>query len=144
MTPFGQALVASGLTLVTVAVHATCTVGLFNCFALLRARKVRYPYSVRVFGIALLVIALVGASVLEAGAWAFAYLSIGAFDALEPALYFSIVTFTTLGYGDISPHEGWRMLAALQAANGIVIFGWTTALVIAAVQRLGTYHASET
>jgi len=144
MTPLGQALVASGLTLVTVAVHAACTAGLFNCFARLRWRTAHYRYSVRVLGVALLVVALVGASVLEAGVWAYAYLSVGAFDALEPALYFSIVTFTTLGYGDISPQEGWRQLAALQAANGIVIFGWSTALVIAAVQKLSPHLPSET
>jgi voltage-gated potassium channel Kch len=45
-------------------------------------------------------------------------------------MYFSIVTFTTLGYGDVLVAEQWRILAATEAANGIIMFGWTTALIV--------------
>ena len=86
--------------------------------------------------IATLVIVMLGASLLEAWLWSLAYLAVGAIEGAEPALYFSIVTFTTLGYGDIVLAEGWRLLASLQAATGIVVFGWTTALLIAVVQRM--------
>ena len=55
---------------------------------------------------------------------------------LEKTLYFSMVTFTTLGYGEIVLGEQWRLLASFEAANGIIIFGWTTAIVVAAVQRV--------
>jgi hypothetical protein len=46
------------------------------------------------------------------------------------------VTFTTLGYGDVTLGPDWRMLAAFEAANGLIMFGWTTALVIAYMQRI--------
>ncbi len=74
------------------------------------------------------------ATVLEVWVWALLYILIGAFDGLEEALYFSTVTFTTLGYGDIVLDEEWRLLASFEAANGLFLFGWSTALVFAVVQ----------
>jgi len=44
--------------------------------------------------------------------------------------------FTTLGYGDVVLSDRWRLLSSLQAANGIIMFGWTTAIVLATVQRI--------
>ena len=61
---------------------------------------------------------------------------LGEFDSLEPALYFSTVTFTTLGYGDITLTEGWRLLSAFEAANGIILFGVSTAFVFAMIQKI--------
>ncbi len=60
----------------------------------------------------------------------------GALPNFQDAIYFSLVTFTTLGYGDIVLAERWRVLAAFEAANGIIMFGWTTAIIVAAVQRI--------
>lgn len=62
--------------------------------------------------------------------WAMTYMAVGAIDALEPALYFSLVTFTTLGYGDITLSPDWRLLSALNAANGLLIFGLSTAFLV--------------
>ena len=53
----------------------------------------------------------------------------------EEALYFSTVTYTTLGYGDVILDERWRLLGSFEAANGIVMFGWTTALIFVAIRR---------
>ena len=54
----------------------------------------------------------------------------------EEALYFSTVTFTTVGYGDIVLDREWRQLASFEAVNGWIIFGWATALIMAVIQRL--------
>ena len=75
-------------------------------------------------------------SVLDAVIWAYVYLRVGAIEQLETALYFSMVTFTTLGYGDVTLPPDWRLLASFEAANGIMMFGWTTALIAAVIQRL--------
>ena len=74
------------------------------------------------------------ATVLEVWAWAMLYLALGAVGPLEKAVYFSTVTFTTLGFGDITLGEEWRLLSSFEAANGLLMFGWSTALVFAAVQ----------
>ena len=83
------------------------------------------------------------ATLIEVAIWAAGYLALQAIDSFEEALYFSMVTFTTLGYGDITLNENWRLLSSIQAANGIIIFGWTTALVIAVVQRIYQRRHSE-
>jgi hypothetical protein len=79
------------------------------------------------------------AIVLEAVLWALLYLFnplITALPDLETAFYFSMVTFTTLGYGDVVLTGQWRMLASIQAANGVIIFGWTTALIFYFIQNI--------
>ncbi len=70
--------------------------------------------------------------------WAFAYrfLDIQEFKTLEDAVYFSTVTFTTLGYGDIVLHDEWRVLSGIEAANGIVLLGWGTAFLFEIMQML--------
>ena len=76
------------------------------------------------------------ASVIEVMVWALVYLLLGAIEGFEKAAYFSMVTYTSLGYGDIVLDERWRLLASFEAVNGIIMFGWTTAIVIAVVQRV--------
>ncbi|MEO1192954.1 MAG: ion channel [Pseudomonadota bacterium] len=76
------------------------------------------------------------AIVAEAWCWAAVYILLGVFQTMEEALYFSTVSFTTLGFGDIILDEQWRLLGAFQAAAGMMIFGWTTAMVFDAVQRV--------
>jgi hypothetical protein len=76
------------------------------------------------------------ATIIEVWAWALLYLIIGAAQSLEEAAYFSTVTFTTLGYGDITLDESWRLLSSFEGANGLLMFGWSTALIFAAVQRV--------
>ena len=54
----------------------------------------------------------------------------------EEAMYFSTVTFATLGYGDLVIYNQWRMLAAIQSMTGMLVFGWSAALLYAVVQRI--------
>jgi hypothetical protein len=72
--------------------------------------------------------------------WAWVYTARGALPDFEEALYFSAVTFTTVGYGDVVLDRESRLLATFEAVNGWVIFGWVTALVMIVVQRI--YMAS--
>lgn len=68
--------------------------------------------------------------------WACLFLFVDALDSFEAALYFTVVTYTTLGYGDIVLSNNWRLLGAFAATNGTIIVGWTTALVFVAIQRI--------
>lgn len=93
--------------------------------------------------VAYVVLTMFAASLVEVAAWAAVLVLLGAISGLEPALYFSTVTFTTLGYGDVLLDERWRLLGSFEAANGIIMMGWTTAVVVAAVQHVAV-HASPT
>ena len=75
---------------------------------------------------------------VEVTIWALSYLGLPAIsrlESLEQAVYFSLVTFTDLGYGCITLDPEWRVLSGLEAMNGILLFGWSTALLFAVVQR---------
>ena len=67
--------------------------------------------------------------------WALTFYFAGVFQKFEPALYFSLVSFSTLGFGDIILDEKWRLLSGLTAANGLLSFGWSTAYMVELVRR---------
>ena len=68
--------------------------------------------------------------------WALAMLALGVFDAIEPAVYFSLVAFTTLGFGDVLLPVEWRLLGGLAAANGLLNIGLVTALLVEALRQV--------
>ena len=57
-------------------------------------------------------------------------------------LYFAFVNYTTLGYGDITPVPAWRLLGPMTAMNGILMFGWSTALLFEVLRRTLEHLAS--
>jgi hypothetical protein len=82
---------------------------------------------------------LVFLHIVQIAIWALTYRALvpaGQLESLEQAVYFSFVTFTTLGYGDITLGEGWRLLSGIEAMNGILLVGWSTAVLFAVVQRV--------
>ena len=85
---------------------------------------------------------------IEIFLWAVAYLVLlppGELGSAEEAIYFSFITFTTLGYGDVTISEGWRILTGIEALNGILMAGWTTAMLFLFVQKMwrGSYKSQE-
>lgn len=68
--------------------------------------------------------------------WAGLFLWLGIFSELEPAVYFSVVSFTTLGFGDIILPVEWRILSGLSAANGLLMFGFFTAFLVEMMRRI--------
>jgi voltage-gated potassium channel Kch len=132
-----QIVYAIALVFGTVFIHAACTVLVLAWLHSVGAhhRALRTPLT-RASVMVALVLLMSAAAFLESMLWAGLYVMVGALATMSEALYFSLVTFTTLGYGDITLHEPWRMLAAFQAANGILMFGWTTAIIVAVAQRV--------
>jgi hypothetical protein len=82
-------------------------------------------------------------AIMEVLIWGAAYLASDAIEGFEKAIYFSAVTFTTLGYGDVVLDGSRRLLSSLEAINGIIMFGWSTAIVIAAVQRVYSHEEAD-
>ena len=97
----------------------------------------RPPFLIKnVVAIVAIVLWLVFGLSICAWLWAATLMYVELFDSLEAALYFSTVTFTTLGYGDITLNESWRLLGSLAAVDGLIIFGLNTAFLIEFASRL--------
>ena len=129
-----------GMMVLTIIIHA-----LFMVAGVKGARWRRSRFGdvgkemVRAVLLSVLTVWMFLAIVLEAGLWALLYLFdplVAELPDLETAFYFSMVTFTTLGFGDVVLTGQWRMLASIQAANGVIIFGWTTALIFYFIQHI--------
>ena len=73
---------------------------------------------------------------LEIGVWAFFYLWKGAMPDPQSAFYFSAVTYTTTGYGDLVLPVEWRLVGGVEALTGILMCGWSTGFFMAIVTRL--------
>ena len=74
----------------------------------------------------------------QVGLWAVFLVLFGALKTYNDAFYFSLVTFATLGYGDIVLAPGYRIFGALAATCGSLMLGWSTALIFAAISRART------
>ena len=68
--------------------------------------------------------------------WALLFRLLGVFPTLEEAVYFSMVSFTTVGYGDVVAPQGWRILSGFISVNGILAFGIFTAVLIEIIRGL--------
>ncbi|MEO3387497.1 potassium channel family protein [Mesorhizobium sp. CAU 1741] len=100
----------------------------------------RHAHMLAMVLVALGIFAVLG---VEIWMWVGAYLALGLFPDLDTALYFSITTFCTLGYGDVVPPAEWRVFAALEGVNGFLMIGWSTAYLIAAGIRIGPFKPGE-
>jgi hypothetical protein len=68
--------------------------------------------------------------------WAFTFIALGVFDALETSVYFALVAFTTLGFGDILLPVEWRLLGGMAALNGLLNIGLVTAAMVETLRQL--------
>jgi len=127
-------------TLIIVMCVAFHVIGLAYSTAVLRAiggvgdhpnRKKRVLLVVMVA--VLVVIAL---HTVEIWAWAGVFWFIGEFEQFEAALYFSAVTATTLGYGDLTLSPQWRILGPFEAMGGLILFGASTAYLLQVMRGL--------
>lgn len=92
----------------------------------------------------ILMVVLMMGNIVQIAFWALLYRLLGAFADFETAMYFSGVTFTSLGYGDVVLQGRMRLLGPLQAANGLMMFGITTALFISVIQQVtAKWNAAE-
>ena len=80
---------------------------------------------------------------VEIAAWAAAYVWYGAIVDLPSAIYFSAVTYTTTGYGDIVLPGDWRLVGGVEALTGILMCGWSTAFFFWALIRVTKAHDEE-
>ena len=93
-----------------------------------------YPMFVLILGVTVLLVTIMHA--LEAAAWAGAYVALGALPDFSSAILFSLNAMTTYGHDNLALEYHWKLLGALEALNGVLLFGLTTAFLFAVAQRV--------
>jgi hypothetical protein len=78
---------------------------------------------------------LMAAHVAEVLVWSGTYQLVGAAPEGSDTVYFAFVNYTTLGYGDIVPVKQWHLLGPMTAINGVLLFGWSTAVLYAVLRQ---------
>jgi hypothetical protein len=78
---------------------------------------------------------LMAAHTCEVIVWALAYRIVDAAPAGSGLIYFAFVNYTTLGYGDVLPKADWQLLGPMTAMNGVLLFGWSTAVIFQVLSR---------
>jgi hypothetical protein len=130
-----ELILATIMVLVIVFIHL---VGLAVLMRLLRSHS-RWMRRVRLLPFTLLLGATIGiVAIHTAEIWLYAavYLAAGAFTHFEAALYFSTVTYASVGYGDmLLPHD-WRIFGAIEGPVGIMMLGWSTAFLVSLLSQL--------
>ena len=125
------------LTCLTVVVHAVGTIeAIVHLLGVWRRENAKLDSFVLARHILRVVGVLLVLHWFEAGIWALFYLFSGALPDLETATYFSLTSYTTLGYGDVVLPSAWRLLGPFEAAVGILMFGWSTGVMVAAITRI--------
>lgn len=137
---FVQFAVSALMVIVCVGIHGF---GLFGLARLLRTetnverlRRIR-PLSPRGVAFTLaIVIAILALHGIEIWTFAFVYMGTGAVAGLEDALYFSTISYSTVGYNDTHIAPDWRLLGAFQSILGMVLIGWSTAFFFRMLGRI--------
>lgn len=113
---------------------------------LLRAHRwlMREPHAPKLMVILMIAaVWILGIVTLGVWLWAGLFYQLGLFPTVEECVYFALVSFTTLGYGDLVLPVGWRLLGGMAAANGFLTFGLLIAMLVEALRhiRLGQHQS---
>ena len=104
--------IAAFMLVVTTAIHAGGMVLALHAIQKYKEESSKHPRLSRIYRVSGIILLMFLASTMEVLVWASTFLALNAIQGLEKALYFSMVTFTTLGYGEIVLNEQWRLLAS--------------------------------
>jgi len=132
-----QIIVAFILVSINVSIHATGMVALFQ-WVIRRHPGIEKKFGssdeiwlfIRIFAV------IISLHLAQMCTWAGFYTLGGGLADFETALYFSITSYTTIGYGDIVLTPRWRLLGGIEGVTGVLMFGWSTGAIFAVATRL--------
>jgi hypothetical protein len=73
--------------------------------------------------------------ILQILVWAGCYEWVGCFPDFSTSFYYSAMSYSTVGYGDVVPQENWRILGSIEAVTGVLMFGWSTGVLFSVVNH---------
>ncbi|WP_158670815.1 potassium channel family protein [Bradyrhizobium guangdongense] len=130
-----QFLAGGLVSAINIMIHAIVTVGAVSIARAVGLSNTARPRLQLMAVMVATAAVLMLAHTLEVLVWAVAYLVLGAAPAGSDLLYFAFVNYTTLGYGDITPLQAWRLIGPMTAMNGILLFGWSTAVLFEVLRK---------
>jgi Ion channel len=132
-----QIVVGGAICLVNFAIHAVLV-----AIVVMTARRAvsatinKAPVRILIAVTSATAAVLLFAHVAEVAVWALFYWLAGVAPAADP-FYFAFVNYTTLGYGDVVPSAEWRLIGPITAMNGVLLFGWSTAVLFDVIRTVG-------
>lgn len=143
MGSVGQFLVGGVVSVINITIHALVMASVVGVArALASSSSTRGPTFLPLMMIGVVSI-LMAAHAVEVLVWAFAYSMLGAAPVGANPVYFAFVNYTTLGYGDILPAKEWQLLGPITAMNGVLMFGWSTAVIFEVLRRSLEFDVSQ-
>lgn len=130
-----QLLVGAAVSACNIEIHSLVTTAAVQVAHRAAAKKTpRHSRRLIVVMIATVSV-LMAAHICEVIVWALAYALADAAPEGSDLFYFAFVNYTTLGYGDVTPVAPWRLLGPMTAMNGVLLFGWSTAVIFEVLRR---------
>ena len=124
-----QIMFGTTVSLINIATHALMMMLILRARTAVHANAPSRP-GLRLVGVMIAAVSmLMAAHLLEIGIWSIAYMLVDAAAQGGDDFYFAFVNYTTLGYGDVVPTVRWRLLGPMTAMNGVLLFGWSTAVI---------------
>jgi ion channel len=143
-----QLLVGLLVSAIAIMIHALATVGAIGVARVAGRRNAPWPRLHLMSVMVATVLVLMLAHTIEIVIWSLSYALVGAAPEGSDLLYFAFVNYTTLGYGDVTPVKAWQLLGPMAAMNGILMFGWSTAVLfevlLKTIEHLGAIAAPGT
>jgi Ion channel len=130
-----QILVGFLISMVCIMIHAMATIAATSVARVVGLKNFARPRFHLMAVMVTTVVVLQLAHGLEVFVWALAYALVGAAPAGSDLAYFAFVNYTTLGYGDVTPVMAWQLLGPMAAMNGILMFGWSTAVLFEVLMK---------
>jgi hypothetical protein len=130
-----QVLVGASVSVCNIAIHA-CVMAAVIWAARITGAITTSRQTLRLITVMIATVSfLMAAHFAEVLVWALAYAVVDAAPKGTDLIYFAFVNYTTLGYGDVTPVERWHLLGPMTAMNGVLMFGWSTAVIFEVLRR---------
>jgi Ion channel len=128
-------LVGFSVSLSNIAIHAVSMTVVIWGARVAGAARTTHPVIRLILVMSATVSFLMAAHFAEVLVWALAYAIVGAAPEGADLVYFAFVNFATLGYGDVTPVKEWLLLGPMTAMNGVLLYGWSTAVIYDVLRR---------
>jgi hypothetical protein len=133
-----QLLFGTAISVCNIAIHALVMTAIMRVARIASARAADRQWLRLITVMIATVSVLMAAHLAEVVVWSIAYAIVRIAPPGTDLVYFAFVNYTTLGYGDVTPLQGWQLLGPMTAMNGMLMFGWSTAVIFEVLRRTMT------